>query len=723
MNRILLRPWIHFWLGGREYTIEECLTKGELIVREELTSTRYSLKETALIQLIFRGDLTFEPNRKTQKKLDYERADFTQLPEKVRDEAKRKYNYVKLALESNVIVKTKKCLEPIIERIAKEINDPSPPSWVTFYRWIKTYSEAGCDIRSLVPKHKAKGNSVRRLQAEVIQIIDKAISQIYLTRSRPTVADVCDEVLHQIQHENKMAAAIGKETLKVPHHSTIYAIISKREPFELASSRYGKRIAAQKYQPVKLGPRPKRPLERVEIDHTKLPLFIVDTENRMPIGTPWFTSAIDKYSGTVLGYYASFEPPSYLSVMQCLLHAIKPKNYLHSLYPNIEKIWNAYGLPEVIVVDNGKEFYSSHFEDACLSLGIVIQYCPPKMPWYKSAIERYFGSLNTQLLSNKPGKKFSELMKQYDYDPQKNAVISFQAFQEILHLFIVDIYNQSSHPEYNFSRAEVWKKALVEFPPALPPSSHKLNVLLGRIVERKISRRGIEFEGLIYNSCELARLRDRVKTSSKTKVKYDPTDLSRVYVFDKDNYQFLEVPALNQEYTQNLTLWQHLVIKQLARQNSKTVDIVALALAKEKIEKIVAREWNTSKKNKTRQSMARWLGIRDDNAHLVENKISLETEISNNFNVEYEQFFPASYNTQTANISRKESAFNPSKNSSIDNLSSKINSLEISSKKAKQDNARQPENLSSMKDSLEITNSDNWKPDLAGWDISYGLPK
>ena len=554
-----------------------------------------------------------------------------------------------------------------------------------------------------------------------------AIARIYLTPSRPTIADVCDEVRSQIERENQIGAAMGKEPLKVPHHSTIYEIISKLSPSELAAKRYGKRIAAQMYEPVKLGPRPKRPLERVEIDHTKLPLFIVDAENRMPIGTPWFTSAIDKYSGIVLGYYASFEPPSYLSVMQCLLHTIKPKNYLHSKYLNVKNTWDAYGLPEVIVVDNGKEFLSSHFEDACLSLGIVIQYCPPKMPWYKTAIERYFGSLNTQLLSNQPGKKFSDLMKQYDYDPKKNAVLSFQGLQEILHLFIVDIYNQSSHPEYNFPRSQVWSKALTEFPPALPPSNQNLNVLLGRIVERKISRRGIEFLGLIYNSSELARLRERVRTSSKTKVKYDPTDLSHVYVFERDNYQFLSVPALNQEYTKNLTFWQHLVVKQLARKNSEKVDVVALALAKEKISQIVAREWNTSKKNKTRQSMARWLGIGDNDLDKINSLPTSENLVNNDCHLDYYPNFQAELSSKIASISDLESAFNPSKNSLTKDEEAlgkrTINSHLITTQKPQQKTPKKNEKIAKNQSSSETVNSENWEPNLTGWDVSYGLPK
>jgi hypothetical protein len=202
--------------------------------------------------------------------------------------------------------------------------------------------------------------------------------------------------------------------------------------------------------------------------------------------------------------------------------------------PNVENDWDTYGLPETIVVDNGKEFYSTSFEDACLSLGIVIQYCPPKMPWYKSAIERYFGALNTQLLSHQPGKTFAKFMQQNDYDSKNNAVVSFDALQEILHIFIVDIYNQSGHPQLKSPRQKVWSKAIASFPPALPSSKNELSVLIGAIVERTVTRRGIEFEGLIYNCSELARLRSELeqnnltKTTGKEAIVSEPTSLNGI---------------------------------------------------------------------------------------------------------------------------------------------------------------------------------------------------
>lgn len=399
MKRIQLQPGLHFWLHGREYVIKQRLSSGEFQICDIVTEVLSKISEIALIQCLFRGEMEIDLNQigETSKKNNYLQSDFTQIPEKLRLDAKRKYAYIRSIFELDLSAITSATLQPIIEKVSQEINDPNPPSWLTLYRWLKTYSQAGEDIRALVPRHSKKGDYSPKLEKEVLQIVDRAIKSIYLSPSQPNVVDVYDEIIRQITHENQTRAVIGQKPLEVPHRSTIYRIVSKLEPLTVADGRYGRRIAAQMYDPVLLGPRPTRPLERVEIDHTKLPLFVVDTDLRMPIGRPWLTSAVDKYSGITLGYYISFEPPSYLSVMQCLLHLISPKNYLHRKYPSVENTWDTYGLPEVIVVDNGKEFYSTHFEDACLQLGITIQYCPPKMPWYKSGIERYFGALNTQL--------------------------------------------------------------------------------------------------------------------------------------------------------------------------------------------------------------------------------------------------------------------------------------------------------------------------------------
>jgi putative transposase len=114
---------------------------------------------------------------------------------------------------------------------------------------------------------------------------------------------------------------------------------------------------------------------------------------------------------------------------------------------------------------------------------------------------------------------------------------------------------------------------------------------------RVISPSGIELFGLYYNDPCLSALRGG-KKGEKFKVKYDPTDISLLHVYDSRSNRYLPVPAVDQDYTKGLTLWQHRVIKREARANVKDyVDIVDLCLAKDRIQKMVDEGFNAQSKS------------------------------------------------------------------------------------------------------------------------------
>ncbi len=749
MNRVTFKQGLHFWLQHREYIIQEKRADGNLRIADVITNEISLLSEMQLMQFFLLGELEFDTNSSITKLKTYQGADFSQIPEHLKIEAQRKENYIKEVLKQKIYTYTKSSLTPIIQQVSQKIGDDKPPSTTTLYRWLKDYTSSDGDIRALVPRYRARGNFYTKINPELHCLIDEVITEVYLTPERPSIARIYDVLICRIVHENNLRKSLGQELLDIPHPSTIYRLIKNLDSIDKTVSRYGKRTASLIYDPVQLGPKITRPLERVEIDHTKLPFFVVDTQTRIPIGTPSLTSAVDKYSGAIVGYYLSFEPFSYLSVMQCLINSIQKKDYVKVQFPEIKNSWDTYGIMEILVVDNGKEFYSKSFQDACQQLGITIQYTPPRMPWYKSTVERTFGSYNTKLLTGQPGNLFQEFTSQYDYDPRKNAVVSLSALQEMIHTFIIDIYNQSSHPQYKCSRSEVWTKGAAEFPIKLPVSNQDLRILVGAIEKRVISKSGIEFLGLYYNSSELVHLRTKYGKEDlrrkggkgekeKATIKYDPTDLSKIYVLDPDKCQFILVPAVNQEYTQGLTVWQHKVIKNLAAIESSKIDIIALALAKQRIQEIVEREWQKSHKGKTRQSMARWLGIGresfegDDISALN----SQTTNSSSSQNKDSEQGFEKLFNTDGVikGISDIGSALTVSVELDTTVTEQVSQPVEITPdlsqeqlKKSKTKRHKKSDSHPRAADSLQPDNSmsknDDWEPNLSGWDVSYGLPK
>jgi putative transposase len=238
------------------------------------------------------------------------------------------------------------------------------------------------------------------------------------------------------------------------------------------------------------------------------------------------------------------------------------------------------------VVDNGKEFIGQDLEDACLLLGTTLEYNPVRTPEFKAAIERHFSTCNG-LFHALPGTTFSNVFQRGDYDSMARACITQQELEQMLHIFLADIYAERFHKGLEGVPARRWKAATEQgFSPRLPPNAHELLILLGRVAHRTIQHYGIDFLNLRYNSPNLALLRNRLN-GEQVKIKYHPGDLSKLYVRDPFDDVYIAVPALAGDYVNGLSLWKHRIICAYVRRHQDQVDLAALGRAKRKIQEIV----------------------------------------------------------------------------------------------------------------------------------------
>ena len=104
-----------------------------------------------------------------------------------------------------------------------------------------------------------------------------------------------------------------------------------------------------------------RPLEIVQIDHTKVDVVVVDEDNRKALpGRPYLTLAIDVFSRMVTGF-RTFHVRAFAIVDGlCMLRATFDKTAWLAEHGVIEE-WPVVGLPELIGVDNGADFRSADF--------------------------------------------------------------------------------------------------------------------------------------------------------------------------------------------------------------------------------------------------------------------------------------------------------------------------------------------------------------------------
>lgn len=622
-NQRLARGMKIEW-NGFEFQIEERLSNGQLRLCNKLNEEKRLIDEICLIEAHSDGQLKLlgfnSEHQHLEMRLEKNRVmDFTALddddPRKIC--ALRRLAYLKKLLAK---VKTKFSDEEIyrvIIEVSEEINDQSPPSVRTVRRWKKSFESSGEDIRVLADAGKSKGNRLRKFSTdsiitlELLQIIDSSINEIYLTTQQNPVQAVQERIEFEINKINKTRSEGFK--IPIPHPSSVFRIISQLDEYEVDKARKGERYANEKHKALQKGPEPTRPLERVECDDTKTDLMVIDPATSLALGRPWLMILIDVFTRMIVGYYLSFYPPSHVTVMMAMKHAVRPKSYVKEKYPDINNSWDTYGLIEVLVVDNAKHWYGKGLEDAFYQTGTEVQYAPVRIPWYKGSVERLLKTIHDNLIHRQPGTTFSNIFDKEDYDSEKHAVIWLDLLDAILHKWIIDIYSQGIHSGINDLPAERWKNSVAKFPPALPPAHTDLDILFGKIEYRKISGTVINFKNLEYSDSDLRKISANLKADERVKIKYDPTDLGVIYVYDAFWSRFVPVPAVDQKYAKGLTEWQHEVICKFVRRTNKArVNRPALIEAKEYIRQKIAEELGKRpRKLKSAGKIAKWLAFED----------------------------------------------------------------------------------------------------------------
>ena len=389
MARFAFRAGQYLRIGPDEFLILRRLPESRWQVQNAATGEWCTFTEFDLLDLFATGKLSFVPKAdaacptacKLAEKL---KRDISTYPPELVAQAQIRIQYVKEIDRRQPIAITQRTLEPLIRSISEQINDTKPPSWRTVCRDHRKWLSVGRDIRAIISNHANRGNRIPRMPLEVKAISEQVLADLYMTPERKRVPEVHLEILRRLNDENKFRSADCK--LPLPSQRTVYREIARKTPYELTLARYGKHRADMDFRVSMSGPNTSRALQRVSMDHTPADIIVVDDDSMLPLGRPTITTALDECTRCPIGFYTGFEPPSCFAVMRCLKHAILPKTYVSRDFPSVRNHWECSGLPELLVVDNPPEFHSTHFERACLEIGVDIQYAKVLVPWNKGAL-------------------------------------------------------------------------------------------------------------------------------------------------------------------------------------------------------------------------------------------------------------------------------------------------------------------------------------------------
>ncbi len=390
----------------------------------------------------------------------------------------------------------------------------------TIRDWLAHFRDAeaayGCGYVGLLPKTAARGNRTPKAAEESRRFLDEAIEQLYARPKQQKAREVF--VAYQ--------RTCLEQHVQPVTERTFYRHVKKASSPALTEKRKGARAAYQEspwhWELERTTPRHgDRPWEIAHIDHTQLDIELLSSLGK-PLGRPWATFLVDAYSRRLLAVYLTFDAPSYRSVMMALRVCVRRLGRL----------------PQMMVVDGGKEFRSRYFEALLNSYSCHKKYRPWAKPRYGSVIERLFGTTNTEfvfnLLGNTQASKMARQMTKA-VNPKNQAVWQLLDLYDFLCEWAYEVYDQQTHPALGQSPREAWESGLdlggqrehrrIQYDDAFRiatfPGSPRETALVYR-------NHGIQFHYLLYWNDVLA---SPGVAGTKVKLRYDPFDISHVYAY------------------------------------------------------------------------------------------------------------------------------------------------------------------------------------------------
>ncbi|WP_305830520.1 Mu transposase C-terminal domain-containing protein [Photobacterium leiognathi] len=484
--------------------------------------------------------------------------DLSSYPEEQKNKALERYKLLCLVANELSGGWTPKNLNPLIEKHFDKTRLTKKPSYKSLQRWHNSFVDSDGSFTSLVDKNHLKGNRDARVIADA-KYYDEAL-KMFLDARRQSIRAAYTFYSDRITVANETIVA-GK--IPKVSYEAFKNRIRKEEPYSVALARHGKYFADKLYNYYQSVEMPTRILERVEMDHTPLDLILLHDDLMVPLGRAHLTLLVDVFSGCIIGFHLGFKAPSYVSASRAVIHAIKSKSYISEMPIAFNNEWLCKGKIENLVVDNGAEFWSKSWEDACLEVGINVVYNKVRKPWLKPFVERKFGEIIQGIVGWVPGKTFSNVLEKEDYKPEKDAVMRFSTFVEEFHRWIVDVHNVNADSRYKRIPNLYWKQSYDTLPPLklLPDQEQAFSVVMGILQYRKLTDKGIKFMHLDYDCEALSDYRKKypqTKESSKKKIKVDPDDLSAIYVYLEELQGYVKVPSKDTiGYTFRLSVCEH----------------------------------------------------------------------------------------------------------------------------------------------------------------------
>lgn len=455
------------------------------------------------------------------------------------------------------------------------------PSAGTMRRDIKKRGASGHRPMSLM-KRKQRAGCRSPFRPETRFLMSSIARWFYAARHR-SISDAYAKFcrLHAYLESRECRRLGMTKKWKRPSYETLRVEIRQSESFEFVEAKYGVKEARRRYSGVGEGMRADRPLDIVMIDATVVDtLLVYDGDGETVLGRPTLTIGIDVCTRMIVGLFISFEPPSIYSVMNCVKDILTPKSdRFSSPHQHSRSLAYVFGKPFLIIVDNGLENVGSSFQDSMRDLNMNVEWAPVKTPTYKAIVERFFDTLNKNVFHKLGGAVPYGVkeMREREIDPAKSACMTLQTLRDVVNQFIAEIYQMQMHSGIGVAPRLKWNELSQKNGIDIIQDLSAIDDACGYVKEAVLTRKGIETEGLVFNDQMTTSLllkdliplaprgRNRRATNSvRVKIKFDPSDISSIRVWNGVSGQYVHLPNTHSAYAAGTSLGLHRILKKKA---------------------------------------------------------------------------------------------------------------------------------------------------------------
>ena len=412
------------------------------------------------------------------------------------------------------------------------------------YLLLGRYRQGTGLVTDLLSGQSGGGRGTSRLPDEVEEIIRDTIRTRFLSQQKRTMGSVHREIV-------RICARRG---LPAPSRNTVITRIKHMNPVEVGRRRGGPDSVRPLQSAGGQPPVIEDILEQVQVDHTVIDVIVVDDRERLPIGRPYLTVAIDVFSRCLLGMVVTLEPPSAVSVGLCLAHAARDKRpWLEQL--GLDVAWPMSGKPRALYVDNAREFKSEALTRGCQQHGIDLDYRPLGQPQYGGIIERVIGTA-MQEIHELPGTTFSNPVQRGSYDSEKKASLTMTELEKWL-VLAVATYHGTMHRTLGQTPAGRWEDGVGKAGrPAVTTRPTAFLVDFLPVIRRSLTRTGFVVDHVHYFSNALKPWIGQRGELEKFIIRRDPRDISRIWVLEPGGGAYLEVPYRTLS-NPAVSVWEH----------------------------------------------------------------------------------------------------------------------------------------------------------------------